>query len=111
MQNNVLYQFHVKTTVDNITEGMKKKLEADRRLAHEEEKIVEKEAALTSMETTYVATKAEYDKIHEEVERTTQVSETSPYSPKNTWKKNCKKKNTCRSSRHTNVAMSRCMKI
>lgn len=71
---NVLYQAYVATAVKNIEEAEDKKANYTKRLDHESTKLAESTAKTSDMEKTYAITKAEYDRINDEVERTTNVA-------------------------------------
>lgn len=72
MLNNQLYQAYVSTCEENVTGGEAKKEKYDELFEHEKVRLVEVESRLSVIEKTYEATNAEYNRIHSEVERTSE---------------------------------------
>jgi structural maintenance of chromosome 4 len=70
--NNQLYQAYVSTCEENVTGGEAKKEKYDELFEHEKVRLVEVESRLSVIEKTYEATNAEYNRIHSEVERTSE---------------------------------------
>ena len=66
IRQNVLYQVHESTALDNVRQFTTRKDEAKAQLEHERSKMKDGEKELSALETAYVAKKAEYDAVCEE---------------------------------------------
>ena len=71
-QNNILYQAYIAIAEENVEEFSKKVEDATTRLSHEKAKASESDERLAVIEKQYEVAKDNYDKMCEELEKTTQ---------------------------------------